>query len=231
VIHFSGYDWTVRAVENDHGGEPNAYDPANAWTDAKGYLHLRMAQRNGRWSCAEVSLNQRFGYGTYKLTVENVAPLSPSAVLGFFTWDDTRSEAFHDELDIEVSRWGNPKGKNAQYVVQPFYAPENLARFTAPAGALTFQFRWEPGNVAFKTLRGSAAGAGAKTVSEHVFTSGIPAPSNETLRIDLYDFHHAESLRQQPAEVVRPQLPFLMGNSGALLIGAEHTQRRNSGDG
>jgi hypothetical protein len=202
VIHFSGYDWTVRAVGGDHGGEANAYDPPNAWTDEKGYLHLRMAQRNGRWSCAEVSLNRSLGYGTYRFMVRDSVHLIPSAVLGVFTWDDTRSEGFHNELDIELSRWGDPKGKNAQYVVQPFYVPDNLTRFTVPAGPLTHTFRWEPGKVSFETLRGSLADAGANVIEEHVFTSGIPTPASETIHIDLYDFHHAESLSQQPAEVV-----------------------------
>ena len=40
VIHFSGYNWTVRAASSDRGGEPNSYDPANVWTDEKGFLHL-----------------------------------------------------------------------------------------------------------------------------------------------------------------------------------------------
>src|SRR5215469_13034801 len=54
VIHFSGYDWMVRAAASDRGGETNAYDPANAWVDNKGYLHLQMTMRDGRWSCANV---------------------------------------------------------------------------------------------------------------------------------------------------------------------------------
>ncbi len=208
-IHFSGYDWTVRAAGSDHGGEPNAYDPANAWIDEKGYLHLRMAQRDGRWSCAEVSLNRSLGYGTYKFVVQDSAHLRPSAVLGMFTWDDVRSADFRNELDIELSRWDDPKGKNAQYVVQPFYVPENFTRFTAPAGVLTHMFRWEPNSVSFKTISGSSTGPGEKIISEHVFTSGIPTPANETVHIDLYDFHHSESSVRQPAEVVIEKFQYL----------------------
>jgi len=160
VLHFSGYDWTVRAARSDHGGEPNAYDPANVWTDEKGYLHLRMAERSGRWTCAELSLDRSFGYGTYKFVVQDSAHLSPSAVLGIFTWDDKLSEDNRNEVDIELSRWGVPNGKNAQYVVQPFYAPDNLARFTVvPAGVMTHTFRWEPGKVSFRTFRDSSTEA------------------------------------------------------------------------
>ena len=37
-----------------------------------------------------------------------------------------------------MSRWGLAASKNAQYVVQPFYVPENISRFMAPAGR-----RWQ----------------------------------------------------------------------------------------
>lgn len=202
VVHFSGYDWTVRSTESDHGGEPNAYDPDNAWTDEKGNLHLRMAQRSGHWTCAEVNLNRSLGYGTYRFVVSDTAHLRPSAVLGFFTWDDQHSEGFHNELDIELSRWGDGNGKNAQYVIQPFYVPENFYRFNAPPGPVTYQLRWEPGKATFTTFAGTSVNAGANPISEHLFTSGIPTPANETMRIDLYDFHHAESPSQTPAEAV-----------------------------
>src|SRR5664279_2537074 len=74
VIHFSGYDWTVRSGANDRGGEVNVYDPANAWTDQKGYLHLHMGESNGRWSSAEVSLTHSLGYGTYRFCLLYTSP-------------------------------------------------------------------------------------------------------------------------------------------------------------
>jgi hypothetical protein len=209
VIHFSGYDWTVRAAGSDRGGEPNAYDPANAWVDEKGYLHLRMAQRNGQWSCAEVSLTRSLGYGSYRFVVQDSAHLGPSAVLGMFTVDELRTDNVRSELDIELSRWGNPASKNAQYVVQPFYVPENLSRFSAPAGVLTHMFRWEPGSASFKTIRGSVVTPGAEVISSHVFTSSIPTPAAETVHIDLYDFHHSKSSLQTPAEVVIEKFEYL----------------------
>jgi hypothetical protein len=165
-----------------------------------------MAQHNGQWSCAEVSLNRSLGYGTYKFVVEDSSHLRPSAVLGMFTWDDVRSTNFRNELDIEISRWGDPTAQNAQYVVQPFFAPENLSRFTAPAGVVTYMFRWEPGSVSFRTIKGSSTGE--KPINEHTFTSGIPTPANETVRIDLYDFHHSGSSSQQPAEAVIERFEF-----------------------
>jgi len=209
VIHFSGYDWNVRAAGSDRGGEPNAYDPGNAWVDEKGYLHLRMQQRDGNWTCAEVSLTRSLGYGSYIFLVQDTGHLGPSAVLGLYTLDDLRTDDVRAELDIELSRWGNPASKNAQFVVQPFYVPENVARFMAPPGVLTHMFRWESGRASFKTVRGAGMSPGAPVVSEHVFTSGIPIPANEAAHIDLYDFRHSRSSSQQPVEVVIEKFEFL----------------------
>ena len=209
VIHFSGYDWTVRSADSGRGGEANAYDTANAWTDQKGYLHLRMGEHDGAWSCAEVSLTRSLGYGSYIFVVQDSGHLPPSAVVGLYTADDFQTVDVRSELDVELSRWGYAANKNAQFVVQPFYIPENVNRFTAPAGVLTHMFRWEPGSASFKTFRGSEIRPGAATVAEHVFTSGVPTPANETAHIDLYDYHHSKSSLQQPVEVVIEKFEFL----------------------
>jgi hypothetical protein len=209
VIHFSGYDWMVRSAGSDRGGEPNAYDPANAWVDQKGYLHLQMKERDGRWSCANVRLTRSLGYGTYRFVVQDSAHLEPSAVLGIFTLDEGKPDEIRSELDIELSRWGNLSSKNAQYVVQPYYVPENISRFMAPVGVLTHTLRWEPGVASFKTVRGPVVGAGFEGIGEHVFTSGIPTPAAETVHIELYEFHHSKNSSQHPAEVVIEKFEYL----------------------
>jgi hypothetical protein len=209
TLHFSGFDWVARAASSDRGGEPNHYDPANVWVDQNGFLHLRMQQHNGAWSCAELSLTRSLGYGTYRFVVEDSSQLAPSAVLGMYTADDLRTDDVRSELDIELSRWGLPNSKNAQYVVQPFYIPENISRFTVPAGVMTYRFRWEPGRAAFRSDRGSVSAPGQAPVSEHVFTSGVPTPAEETVHIDLYDYHHSKSSLQQPAEVVIEKFEYL----------------------
>jgi hypothetical protein len=57
-------DWGVRMIESDKGGTSNLYNPENAWTDASGALHVQIKKKSGRWSCAEIFLNRRFGYDT-----------------------------------------------------------------------------------------------------------------------------------------------------------------------
>jgi hypothetical protein len=209
VLHFSGYDWMVRAAASDRGGDTNSYDPANAWIDQKGYLHLQMAVHDGQWSCANVRLTHSLGYGTYRFVVQDSADLQPSAVLGIFTLDEAKPDDIRNELNIELSRWGDPGKKNAQYVVQPYYVPENIVRFMVPAGVLTHTLRWQPGVASFKTTRGPVVGSGSKSVSEHVFTSGIPTPAGETVHIELYEFHHSKNISQLPAEVVIEKFEYL----------------------
>ena len=118
VLTFSGYEWHVRQIPSDRGGQ-NDYDPANAWTDAEGLLHLRLANRDGHWSSAEVILTRSLGYGTYAFTVRDTSTLDPSAAFGMITWDEAALDQNHRELDIEISQWGDPSVPNAQYVVQP----------------------------------------------------------------------------------------------------------------
>ena len=209
VVHFSGYDWIVRSAASDRGGETNSYDPANAWVDQKGYLHLQMAIRDGRWSCANVRLIRSFGYGTYRFVVQDSADLQPSAVLGIYTLDEGKPDEIRNELNIELSRWGGTSKKNAQYVVQPYYVPENISRFMVPAGVLTHSLRWQPGVASFTTTRGPIVGSGFKSISEHVFTSGIPTPAAETVHIELYEFHHSKNISQRPAEVVIEKFEYL----------------------
>jgi hypothetical protein len=200
VLTFSGYDWDVRNIPSDRGG-PNDYDPDNAWTDAQGLLHLKLARRDGRWTSAEVILRRGLGHGTYSFTVRDVSGLDPAAAMGLLTWDTEGVEQNHRELDIEISQWGDPKVPNAQYVVQPFYVPANVARFTAPPGRLTHSFRWEPGRVAFSTVRGARASGGAR-VAGHEFASGIPIPGGERVRMNLYYFRYAPAPPQKDVEVV-----------------------------
>jgi hypothetical protein len=209
VIHFSGYDWKVRNAASDRGGQPNFYDPSNVWTDKNGYLHLRMEEHDGIWTCAEVSLTRSLGYGSYIFVVQDISHFGPSAALDLYTIDDFRTDNIPSQLGIELSRWGIADSKNAQYDVQPFYVPENVSRFLAPPGVLTHLLRWESGRASFKTVRGSVIGPGAAPVSQHIFTSGIPTPDKETVHMGLYSYRDAKRSSQQPVEVVIEKFEFL----------------------
>ena len=209
IIHFSGYDWKVRNAASDRGGQPNFYDPSNVSIDKNGYLHLRMEVHDGIWTCAEVSLTRSLGYGSYIFVVQDIGHFGPSAALDLYTTDDFRTTNVPSQLDIELSRWGIADSKNAEYVVQPFYVPENVSRFLAPAGVLTHRLQWEPGRASFKTVRGSGIGSGEAPVSQHIFTSGIPTPDKETVHVGLYSYRNEKSSSQLPVEAVIQQFEFL----------------------
>ena len=148
-------------------------------------------------------------YGTYSFVVRDTSNLEPAAVLAMFTWDYSGAEENNREMDVEISRWADPASKNTQYVVQPFYVPANVARFNSPAGVLTHSFRWEPGRLSFRTVRANANAPRPEVVSEHVFTSGVPVPGVETVRMAFYVYGKTGQPLQNGAEVVVEKFEYL----------------------
>ena len=209
-LKFSGYDWDVRTTSSDKGGTNNLYDPENAWTDAKGALHLQIKKKDGQWTCAEIFLKRSLGYGTYSVTVRDASHLEPAAVFSMFMFDEWHAAQYYREMDIEVSRWGDiATENNAQYAIQPFYKPGNLYAFAAPAGPLTYSIRWEAGRAIFKTIRGRSTDAGTPVVSEHEFTSVIPSPEDTKVRLILYVVSSDKSPLNRTTEVVVEKFEYL----------------------
>jgi hypothetical protein len=201
-VDFSGFTWRVRWKPSDRGGTSNPYNPQNVYTDKAGALHLQIVERDGRWTCSEVNLTRSLGYGTYSFTVEDVSGLEPAAVFGMFAWDYSTDRENHREFDINISRWGDPNNKNAEFALQPQSVPVNISRFVAPPGKLQHTIEWRPGKITMITSRASGA-AGDSIVSRHVFTSEVPTPGSESVRMTLFvywnpngklfgDLHRAE---------------------------------------
>ena len=131
--------------------------------------------------------------------------LDPAA-LGLLTWDDLGADQHHRELDVEISRWGAPANKDVQYVVQPHYVAANVFRFVAPPRRLTHALRWEPGRASFTTI--TAAGR-ASIVAQHEFTSGVPVPGAETVRLNLCYFRSSPAPPAASVEVVIERFEYL----------------------
>ncbi|PWU07856.1 MAG: hypothetical protein C5B51_08990 [Terriglobia bacterium] len=202
ILQFSGYQWETRETASDHGGSMNFYDPANAWTDEQGLLHLRVTRQQDHWVSAEVKLSRSLGYGSYRFVVRDVSRLEPAAVFAMFTWDDLGPSR---EMDIEISRWGEPEDKNAQYVIQPYVIPANTVRFNTPPGPLTFWMDWQTGRMSFQTIRNSTH----SVIAEHVFTSGIPTAGNERIYMNLWAYVNKRNPTQHQFEVVIEKFEFL----------------------
>jgi hypothetical protein len=206
TLQFSGYQWEVRQAFADSNGSRKLYDSANAWTDKRGFLHLRISRDQDNWVSADVRLSRSLGYGSYRFVVQDVSHLEPAAVFALFTWDDLGPSR---EMDIEISRWGEPENKNAQFIVQPWIVPQNTARFNAPPGTLTYWMDWKPGRVAFKIVSGSSSNGALPASAEHVFTSGVAAAGNERIRINLYAYQNARNPLRHESEVVLEQFEYL----------------------
>lgn len=208
TLRFSGYEWYVRHITSDRNGAISYYDPANVSTGADGSLHLRITRVGDRWMCSQVTLLNHFGYGTYLFTVRDTSHFEPAAALVMFTYDDLASE-HHREMDIEMSRWGDPRSKNADYVVQPYSFPENKVTFDAPAGTLTHSLHWQAGRATFETIRGAATYRNASEVEKNVFTTGIPSPGGEAVVIDFCNFKYSKQPLQNGAEAVIEKFHYL----------------------
>jgi hypothetical protein len=208
TLNFSGYEWTTSAGPIFHAGSRNFFDPANAWVDEKGALHLRISGSPGQWAGAELKLTRSLGYGTYRFQVRDVSHLEPSALLTLITWDGVGTESTRREFDVELGRWGDPDNTNVNYVVQPYYVPANIIAFRAPPGLSTHSFRWEPGKVTFSTLAG-AGDTGVGVIKEHVFTSGVPAPRGQAVRIAFYVFHQGHIPLKNENEAIIDKFEYL----------------------
>src|ERR1700758_2726558 len=202
TLNFSGYQWTTSTGPIFRAGSRNFFDPANVWTDERGALHLRISGSPGKWAAAEVKLTRSLGYGTYRFQLRDVSHLESSALLTLITWDGVGTESTRRELDVELGRWGNPENTNVNYVVQPYYVSANFVTFRLPPGTYTHSFRWEPGQVTFSTVAGSGNTSGGRVINQHVFTSGVPSPEGESIRIGLYVFHLGKIPLRNENEVI-----------------------------
>jgi hypothetical protein len=209
TVNFSGYEWTASAGPIFRAGSRNFFDPANVWTDERGALHLRISGSPGKWAAAEVKLTRSLGYGTYRFQVRDVSHLEPSALLTLITWDGVGTESSRRELDVELGRWGYLDNNNVHYVVQPYYVPANFVAFLMPPGLYTHSFRWEQGKVTFATVAGSGNFTGGRVINEHVFTSGVPSPEGESVRIALYVFHQGHIPLKNANEVIIDKFEYL----------------------
>ncbi len=94
-------------------------DGSNVWLDAVANLHLKITQRDGKWSCAEVTMQKRLGFGRYQFQVSGrLDQLDDNVVLGLFNY--LTRDVGHDgtnEIGIEFARWGSYKNPIGNYIV------------------------------------------------------------------------------------------------------------------
>jgi hypothetical protein len=160
TLHFAGYDWQVRSRTGGPG--PNIWDPANAWVDVQGALHLKLSHVGSEWHSVELNSTQRFGFGTYTFDVSGaIDQFDPNVVLGLYTYPpaDVGPDKTN-EIDIEMARWGAAKNPNGNYTVWPVQAGLKQAsktyEFKLTGSKSTHQFVWTSRSIAFQSVEGSA---------------------------------------------------------------------------
>ena len=142
TLSFSGYSWVVKAPAGQAYPGPNYWNPLYARVDGNGFLHLKAALNpvTGRWECAEVHTKQSLGFGTYQWQVESdLGALDKNIVLGMFNFSGNER---HDEMDIEIARWGNAAWDNLNYTIWPATGSTavrsvNISSFSTPNGTYT----------------------------------------------------------------------------------------------
>ncbi|HSO18536.1 MAG TPA: glycoside hydrolase family 16 protein, partial [Desulfosarcina sp.] len=158
TIEFAGHQWDVRSGRGGPG--PNVWEEHNVWLDAASNLHLKISCRDGQWSCAEVTMRNRLGFGRYTFQIEGgIDRLDDHVVLGIFNYPtrDVGPDATH-EIDIEFARWGrasNPIGNYTVWPVEPGLRQVSHGFPIRLTGALsTHRFLWEPERVVFESFAG-----------------------------------------------------------------------------
>ena len=231
-MYFSGQSWTIKAYENSTWGPgPNYFSgrSSDVYVDNDGFLHLNIAQHNGRWYSTEVISEETMGYGVYTWVVDaQLEQMEANTVLGLFTWDNnTFQTQGNSEVDVEVARWGDINEQDILlYSVQPVwsgpYKPERTQKINTPTGSLNgvtaHRLVWTDSLITWKSWEDHADGPNEigswsfdlnnppRTKDEGGQTSDpiiIPAPGATThARMNLWLFNGAAPTNGQPYEVI-----------------------------
>jgi hypothetical protein len=180
-LHWSGHTWTVRPASWGGSPGPNRWAAANV-SVVGGILRLEINRRRRGWTCAEIQSGATFGYGRYEFVVNSdLSRLDPWVVLGLFTYNDDIPHP-HNEIDIEVAKWGYRRDPhNTQLVQQPFQKRRNTKRITLPPRPpYTLRWDWTPGRVAWAATDGTGA-----LVSAHSRPTPF-TPAGERVHLNLW---------------------------------------------
>ncbi|MBL0279778.1 MAG: hypothetical protein WBP31_18135 [Chitinophagales bacterium] len=169
VVYFSGYTWDVKHNEYAVGPGPNYFSRfyEDIYIDENGYLHMRIAEHDGKWYSTEIVGRDTLGYGKYTWVMQaDLENIPENITVGLFTWDNESffAEA-NSEVDIEFSKWGNPDlATTLHYSVQPVafgptYPERTHNAFTEPGdlvGVTTHVFTWTDTLIEWRSYKGDS---------------------------------------------------------------------------
>src|SRR5579864_6702861 len=181
TITWAGRSWKVTS-----GGMAGVAkgDPANVTIDSNGYLHLRIVERQGKWTASEVFTTENLGFGTYQWVVEgNVYDMDPTTVLGLFPYGPVHRMGAdaENEIDIEFSQWNKTcHGCNADFTVYPSTGnrkPKGVSawedNFHVTGSTLTTaRMEWSSDHIVFTLMNGAQPiGTAAEVIKTETYTS------------------------------------------------------------
>jgi hypothetical protein len=213
TINWSGHEWKLTS-----GGMAGVAkgDPANVSTDDKGYLHLHIVQRDGKWTAAELFTIERFGFGTYQWVVEgNVYDMDKSTVLGLFPYGPVHhiGADAEDEIDIEFSKWNDTcHGCNADFTVYPStgnHKPNGTSawedNFHVDGGTLTTaRMEWAPDHIVFTLMNGThPIGTTADVIKSETYSSDSKNIPHEAVPVGINLWCFRETPAKAQSVVIR----------------------------
>jgi hypothetical protein len=154
-IKWQGYTWMVKNGPSEGPG-PNPWSSSNVWVDPSGFLHMKIAQKDGKWSCAEIWTTEALGFGTYQCHVEGqIDKLDPEVIFSMFSYEGPDGIK---EIDIEYSKWGKPGNKNGWWTVWPNDTSkketEHSFDFSLNGTYTTSRYWWSSSEVKYSLLGG-----------------------------------------------------------------------------
>jgi hypothetical protein len=230
TVAFSGYTWRVKGP-GFYGPGPNLFSDASTsvWVDGDDRLHMKIRQLGSTWYSCEVTLTEALGYGDYIFTTRGRPDLlHPNVVFGLFLWQygpcyDNSYMYWnpYNEIDVEISRWGNASDPYAtQFVAQPWDFPGNLIRFDVPydeEDRISFGMRWLPDRVEYRCWRGGPLDESpASEVYSWTYTGPhIPRPEQPRVHINLW---HIDAPSGGDQEAVLDEFTFRPTGDAAVGI-------------
>jgi hypothetical protein len=229
-VRFSGWIWDVKSGSQIQGPGPNYFsdEPEDIFIDGQGYLHMRIAEHDGRWYSTEIVSRDTVGYGEYTWVISgNFEDIPNNTVLGLFTWNtESFMEEGNSEVDIELAKWADDDNQSLHFSVQPVnfgpYYPERT--YMAPTndgdliGVSTHMFSWTDSLITWRSWKGVGTGGEqiaswefsdtnqARVKNENGLTSDsivIPRPLNHTnVRINYWMLFGSPPADGQEHEVV-----------------------------
>lgn len=208
TITWAGHTWKV-TTGGMAGVAPG--DPANVSLSPDGSLHLQIANRDGKWTAAEVFTTDNMSFGTYQWVVEgDVYHMDQTTVLGLFSYGPAHHSGANaeNEIDIEFSQWNKTcHGCDADFTVYPSTGnrkPNGVSswedNFQVSGGNLTTaRFEWRSNRIVFTLMNGVLPiGSVADVIKTETYSSNTtdipqaPAP----VGINLWCFKATPSQNQ-----------------------------------